>query len=67
MEVFSIPSVAFQFHFYNACGLGFFGSKVQLKSMAEEMQAISKGLEKIEQELTASENDGPISDTFREV
>ncbi|CAM6104344.1 unnamed protein product [Calypogeia fissa] len=42
-------------------------SKIQLKSMAEEMQAVSKGLEKIEQELTASENDGPISDSFREV
>ncbi|KAG0461665.1 hypothetical protein HPP92_021962 [Vanilla planifolia] len=39
-------------------------SKIQLKTLAEEMQAISKGLEKVEQELTASENDGPISDTF---
>ncbi|XP_038978464.1 formin-like protein 18 [Phoenix dactylifera] len=41
-------------------------SKIQLKSLAEEMQAISKGLEKVEQELTASENDGPVSQTFRE-
>nr|DAD45247.1 TPA_asm: hypothetical protein HUJ06_003478 [Nelumbo nucifera] len=39
-------------------------SKIQLKFLAEEMQAISKGLEKVEQELTASENDGPISQTF---
>ncbi|OVA09231.1 Tensin phosphatase [Macleaya cordata] len=40
-------------------------SKIQLKYLAEEMQAISKGLEKVEQELTASENDGPVSQTFR--
>lgn len=40
-------------------------SKVQLKTLAEEMQAISKGLEKVEQELAASENDGPVSETFR--
>lgn len=31
------------------------------------MQAISKGLEKVEQELTASENDGPVSQTFCKV
>lgn len=31
------------------------------------MQAISKGLEKVEQELTEAENDGPISETFRKV
>lgn len=35
--------------------------------VAEEMQAVSKGLEKVEQELTASENDGAISMGFREV
>jgi hypothetical protein len=35
--------------------------------MAEEMQAVSKGLEKVEQELTTSENDGPISESFRKV
>ncbi|KAJ6829188.1 formin-like protein 6 isoform X1 [Iris pallida] len=29
------------------------------------MQAISKGLEKVEQELTASENDGHVSENFR--
>lgn len=31
------------------------------------MQAVSKGLEKVEQELTASENDGDISMGFRMV
>lgn len=31
------------------------------------MQAVSKGLEKVEQELTASENDGAISAGFRKV
>ncbi|XP_051150417.1 formin-like protein 13 isoform X3 [Andrographis paniculata] len=40
-------------------------SKVQLKFLAEEMQAINKGLEKIVQELSMSENDGPVSDKFR--
>ncbi|KAK1293689.1 Formin-like protein 6 [Acorus calamus] len=40
-------------------------SKIQLKYLAEEMQAITKGLEKVEQELNASENDGPVSDAFR--
>ncbi|KAL7160891.1 hypothetical protein ACSBR2_041519 [Camellia fascicularis] len=39
--------------------------KIQLKSLAEEMQAVSKGLEKVEQELTASENDGDISIGFQ--
>ncbi|KAI7996336.1 DEAD-box ATP-dependent RNA helicase 46 [Camellia lanceoleosa] len=40
-------------------------SKIQLKSLAEEMQAVSKGLEKVEQELTASKNDGAISVGFQ--
>ncbi|KAI4344275.1 hypothetical protein L6164_011521 [Bauhinia variegata] len=40
-------------------------AKIQLKFLAEEMQAISKGLEKVVQELSTSENDGPISETFR--
>lgn len=40
-------------------------TKIQLKYLAEEMQAISKGLEKVVQELTASGNDGPISEHFR--
>jgi hypothetical protein len=31
------------------------------------MQAVHKGLEKVEQELTASENDGAISSGFRKV
>ncbi|XP_010552827.1 PREDICTED: formin-like protein 18 isoform X2 [Tarenaya hassleriana] len=38
---------------------------IQLKYLAEEMQAISKGLEKLVQEFNASENDGPISEHFR--
>ncbi|PNX98265.1 formin-like protein 18-like [Trifolium pratense] len=42
-------------------------SKIQLKYLAEEMQAISKGLEKVIQELTASENDGPVSETFCQI
>ncbi|KAL7178758.1 hypothetical protein ACSBR1_042170 [Camellia fascicularis] len=42
-------------------------SKIQLKSLAEEMQAVSKGLEKVEQELIASENDGAISAGFQKV
>uniref|UniRef100_A0A0D6QUQ8 FH2 domain-containing protein n=1 Tax=Araucaria cunninghamii TaxID=56994 RepID=A0A0D6QUQ8_ARACU len=43
------------------------GSKIQLKTLAEEMQAISKGLGKVEQELTISENDGPVSQGFRKI
>lgn len=35
--------------------------------VAEEMQAVSKGLEKVEQELSASESDGEISIGFRKV
>ncbi|XP_027360379.1 formin-like protein 14 [Abrus precatorius] len=42
-------------------------SKIQLKALAEEMQAVNKGLEKVVQELTASENDGVISTGFRTV
>ncbi|CAI9771636.1 unnamed protein product [Fraxinus pennsylvanica] len=41
--------------------------KIQLKSLAEEMQAVSKGLENVEQELTASENDGDVSLGFPKV
>ncbi|KAK9947356.1 hypothetical protein M0R45_002985 [Rubus argutus] len=40
-------------------------SKIHLKFLAEEMQAVSKGLEKVVQELSTSENDGPISEIFR--
>ncbi|XP_039005238.1 formin-like protein 20 isoform X2 [Hibiscus syriacus] len=40
-------------------------AKIHLKVLAEEMQAITKGLEKVKQELAASENDGPVSDVFR--
>ncbi|CAL0325772.1 unnamed protein product [Lupinus luteus] len=39
-------------------------TKIQLKSLAEEMQAINKGLEKVKQELAASLNDGLVSDLF---
>ncbi|KAH1254652.1 Formin-like protein 20 [Glycine max] len=39
--------------------------KIQLKSLAEEMQAIIRGLEKVKQELVASKNDGPVSEVFR--
>ncbi|KMT03561.1 hypothetical protein BVRB_8g192370 isoform B [Beta vulgaris subsp. vulgaris] len=39
-------------------------TKIQLKFLAEEMQAVNKGLEKVVQELCMSENDGPISDEF---
>ncbi|XP_023635840.1 formin-like protein 13 isoform X2 [Capsella rubella] len=39
-------------------------TKIQLKFLAEEMQAINKGLEKVVQELSLSENDGPISHNF---
>lgn len=39
-------------------------SKIQLKFLAEEMQAINKGLEKVMQELSMAESDGPVSDDF---
>ncbi|XP_042004583.1 formin-like protein 18 [Salvia splendens] len=39
-------------------------TKIQLKYLAEEMQAITKGIEKVVQELTASENDGAVSERF---
>ncbi|GKD87197.1 formin-like protein 13 isoform X1, partial [Tanacetum coccineum] len=42
-------------------------SKVQLKYLAEEMQTISKGLEKVVQELSTAENDGPGSENFIKV
>lgn len=41
--------------------------QIQLKYLAEEMQAISKGIEKVLQELTVSENDGPVSENFCKV
>lgn len=40
-------------------------TKIQLKYLAEEMQAIRKGLEKVVQEFTTSETDGPVSNHFR--
>ncbi|KAJ3697843.1 hypothetical protein LUZ61_001548 [Rhynchospora tenuis] len=39
-------------------------SKIQLKLLAEEMQAIVKGLEKVDTEFKASQNDGPVSEIF---
>uniref|UniRef100_K3YPV0 Formin-like protein n=1 Tax=Setaria italica TaxID=4555 RepID=K3YPV0_SETIT len=39
-------------------------SKIQLKELAEEMQAITKGLEKVEQELATSEKDPPETEIF---
>uniref|UniRef100_M4FBH2 Formin-like protein n=1 Tax=Brassica campestris TaxID=3711 RepID=M4FBH2_BRACM len=41
--------------------------KIELKTLAEEMQAADKGLKKVVQELVASENDGAISLGFRKV
>lgn len=41
--------------------------QIQLKALAEEMQSITKGLEKVKQELAASENDGPVSEVFHKV
>lgn len=41
--------------------------QIQLKSLAEEMQSIIKGLEKVKLELVASENDGPVSEVFHKV
>ena len=35
--------------------------------LAEEMQAVSKGLEKVQLEYKASESDGPVSEIFCEV
>ncbi|KAI3454379.1 hypothetical protein Pfo_011042 [Paulownia fortunei] len=42
-------------------------SKIQLVSLAKEMQAVMKGLEKVHYELTAAENDGAVSSGFRKV
>ncbi|XP_030954850.1 formin-like protein 13 isoform X2 [Quercus lobata] len=42
-------------------------SKIQMRILAEEMQAISKGLEKVVQELSTSEIDGPVSENFRKI
>ncbi|KAL0393955.1 UNVERIFIED_CONTAM: Formin-like protein 18 [Sesamum latifolium] len=39
-------------------------TKIQLKYLAEEMQAVSKGIEKVVQELTLSEHDGAVSESF---
>ncbi|KAK4435769.1 Formin-like protein 18 [Sesamum alatum] len=39
-------------------------TKIQLKYLAEEMQAVSKGTEKVVQELTMSEHDGAVSESF---
>ncbi|KAK4354334.1 hypothetical protein RND71_026528 [Anisodus tanguticus] len=39
-------------------------SKIQLKSLAEEMQAIINGQEKVKKELEASQTDGPVFESF---
>ncbi|CAA0810652.1 Formin-like protein 18 [Striga hermonthica] len=39
-------------------------TKIQLKYLAEEMQALSKGLEKVSHELNASDKDGAVSEYF---
>nr|CAB3458506.1 unnamed protein product [Digitaria exilis] len=41
-------------------------SMIQVKMLAEEMYAVSKGLEKVQMEYEASERDGPVSEIFRE-
>ena len=38
--------------------------QIEQKPSAEEMKSISKGLEEVEKELDASEDDGPISEVF---
>ncbi|MCL7026183.1 hypothetical protein MKW94_003876 [Papaver nudicaule] len=40
-------------------------SKIQLRSLAEEMQAIAEGLDKVNQELVECANDGPVSEVFQ--
>jgi hypothetical protein len=42
-------------------------SKVQLKMLLDERQSVLKGLEKVEAELAAAENDGPTSAAFAKV
>lgn len=49
------------------CLKSLISTQIQLKYLAEEMQAINKGLEKVVQELSSSENDGPISENFCKV
>lgn len=63
--LYQVVSVCFNFDVFWAISLC--SIQIQLKFLAEEMQAISKGLEKVVQELTASENDGPVSDNFCQV
>ncbi|KAF8115615.1 hypothetical protein N665_0025s0083 [Sinapis alba] len=38
--------------------------QIQLKSLVEEMKDITEALEMLEQELTASKRDGPVSEVF---
>ena len=52
---------------FRICYWVIYGIQVQLKILAEEMQAISKGLEKVIQELSMSENDGAVSENFCKV
>ena len=41
--------------------------QIQLKVLAEEMQTIIQGLEKVKQELAASAEEGPVSEVFHKV
>ncbi|CAA7032359.1 unnamed protein product [Microthlaspi erraticum] len=42
-------------------------TKIQLKFLADEMQAINKGLGNVVEELSSSEEDGPISSNFNKI
>lgn len=48
-------------------GWEFWLLQIQLKSLAEEMSSIEKGLIKVKQELAASEKDGAESEGFCQV
>jgi hypothetical protein len=65
--LFMVTSVSFHLLVYCTCFILFLKMQIELKTLAEEMQAATKGLEKVEQELMASENDGAISLGFRKV
>lgn len=65
--LFMVASLSFHLLLYCSCLICFWKLQIELKTLAEEMQAATKGLEKVEQELMASENDGAISLGFRKV
>ena len=65
LQLFNFFAVVTNFHCYSVGKVyRLVMMQIQLKYLAEEMQAISKGLEKVVQELANSENDGPISEIF---